>query len=247
MDSTASWPSGERSRTRRARGEAGLYVIVDADACERRGLSVEEVLTHVLESSERPEVVQLRAKGRNEALLENWLDLALPLAREREVEFVLNDRPDLAALFGAGTVHVGQGDSPLPAVRIAFPELRVGLSTHDLPQLDAALGAPGLAYVALGPIYATASKSRPESVVGSGLLVLAAERARSRGVPLVAIGGIDAERIAEVAPHVDLVAVIAAALPDEGFGEGGDIAAEITRRLGALHHALRQHPARAIP
>lgn len=236
MNSTAPWPFSERSRERRARGAAGLYVIVDADACERRGLEVGEVLGIVLESDERPEVVQLRAKGRSDQSVEAWLEAAAPLARAREVELVVNDRPDLAVLLGVDTVHVGQDDSPLDVVRGAFPELHVGLSTHDLAQLDDALAEPGLAYVALGPVFATGSKERAEPVVGLEMLEVAAERARARGVPLVAIGGIDAERAARVAPYVDLVAVIAAALPD---GALGDLPGAITQKLAALQAALR--------
>lgn len=250
MNRAPPWPSSERSRDRRARGEAGLYVIVDADACEQRGLDVGAVLLCMLQSAERPEVVQLRAKGRSDASIETWIETALPVAHEQQVELVVNDRPDLAALLGADSVHLGQDDSPLDVVRSAFPDLRVGLSTHDLAQLEAALAVPGLGYVALGPIFPTRSKERPEPVVGPELLAVAGERARAHGVPLVAIGGIDAARIVEVAPHVDLVAVIAAALPDQAgsapdSGVTDAVARAISHQLAQLQLALRQSPRRA--
>jgi thiamine-phosphate pyrophosphorylase len=126
-----------------------------------------------------------------------------------------NDRPDLALLAGADGVHVGQDDLPLAEVRRLAPGLRVGLSTHDLAQLDAALElAPD--YVAFGPVFATRSKARPDPVVGIAGLRAAAARARARGIELVAIGGIDRERAPEITGTGAIAAVIAALIPENG-------------------------------
>lgn len=122
-----------------------------------------------------------------------------------------NDRPDLALLAECDGVHVGQDDVPLSEVRRFAPQLSVGVSTHDPDQLARALEQrPD--YVAYGPVYSTRSKAQPDPVVGIAGLAEAARAARARGIPLVAIGGIDCERIAEVAEHADAAAVISALL-----------------------------------
>ena len=142
---------------------------------------------------------------------------------------VVNDRPDVARLAGADGVHVGQDDLAPADVRALLPGGIVGVSTHDRAQLAAAASS-GADYVAVGPVFATTSKARPDPVVG--LELLRAARGLTRA-PLVAIGGITAENAADViAAGADGVAVIGALLqaPDPG---------EAFRRLDA---ALR--PAR---
>lgn len=157
----------------------------------------------------------------------------------------IDDRPDVAALVGAFGVHVGQSDlPPLSARRVVGPEMRIGRSTHDALQFAEADADPEVDVIALGPIFATASKENPEAVVG--LDQLAAWCARTTK-PVVAIGGIDADRLAEVfAAGADSAAVLGAILPTSrathgvsGAGRGkmcappGD-AMEIRRRCERL-------------
>jgi thiamine-phosphate pyrophosphorylase len=93
-------------------------------------------------------------------------------------------------LVGATGVHLGQDDLPPAAARALLGAgAVVGLSTHNLAQVEAAVAAGGIDYLAFGPIFATASKRDPDPV--QGLDGLRAARARSPW-PLVAIGGIDA-------------------------------------------------------
>ena len=135
---------------------------------------------------------------------------------------VINDRPDVAHLIGAAGVHLGQDDLPPAAARaILGPDKLIGLSTHTLAQVDAAIDAGAIDYVAFGPIFATASKPAPDPV--QGLAALAAARARCP-LPLVAIGGIDACNLAGVfAAGADAIAVIgaiaAAADPERAMRE----------------------------
>jgi thiamine-phosphate pyrophosphorylase len=110
-------------------------------------------------------------------------------------------------------VHLGQDDlPPSEARRLLGPDVIVGCSTHSLDQLDSALRQP-IDYVAVGPVYATATKADAEPVVGLELV----RRARVlTDVPLVAIGGIDRERAREVlAAGADGLAVIAALLDQD--------------------------------
>jgi thiamine-phosphate pyrophosphorylase len=102
------------------------------------------------------------------------------------VQLIINDRADIAALLNAG-VHVGQDDlEPAVARRLLGPDAMLGYSTHNASQLLAA-DAELATYLALGPIFVTASKENPDPVLGLN------ELARLRPLtqrPLVAIGGI---------------------------------------------------------
>ena len=73
----------------------------------------------------------------------------------------------------------------------------IGLSTHSIAQLDAAMDQP-IDYVAVGPVFGTVSKDTGYDAVGLTLVKEAAVRARARGVPVVAIGGITLDRAEDV-------------------------------------------------
>jgi thiamine-phosphate pyrophosphorylase len=203
----------------------GLYPIVDVEGVRACGLDVVEFAARVLAA--RPALLQLRAKALGARQTLELARALVPLCRDAGALFFVNDRPDLAVLAGADGVHVGQSDLPIEEVRRFAPALKIGVSTHDLSQLDAALAArPD--YVAFGPVFPTTTKENPDPVVGINGLVRAKERATATGVPLVAIGGIDREGAAKLAPLGVLGAVIGALLP-----RGGDIDAstELAREL----------------
>jgi thiamine-phosphate pyrophosphorylase len=207
----------------------GLYPIIDTEALGTRGLSPIPFAESVLAA--RPPLVQLRAKalGGRETL--ELLRELVPRAHRAGALLFANDRPDLAVLAGADGVHVGQADLPLEEVRRFAPGLKVGVSTHDERQLEAALAAKP-DYVAFGPVFSTGSKAAPEPTVGVERLAGAGRLARAAGVPLVAIGGIARDRLEAVRDHADLVAVIAALLPS---ATGPD---DIEARARALSTAL---------
>ena len=119
---------------------------------------------------------------------------------------IVNDRADIAAIVGAGGVHVGQEDLPVEAARkICGGAVWVGVSTHNLEQLRAA-DATSADYIAVGPIFPTGTKVNPDPVVG--LEFLRAARGITRK-PLVAIGGITVESASDVyRAGADSVAVI---------------------------------------
>lgn len=122
------------------------------------------------------------------------------------VKFLLNDRPDIAAISGASGVHVGQDDLPPEDARRMVGRARwVGVSTHNLQQFQEA-AATSADYIAVGPIFPTASKQNPDPVVGLALL---REVRKLTSKPLVAIGGITLEGAADVfRAGADSVAVI---------------------------------------
>jgi len=176
-------------------------------------------------------MLQLRAKHADTRATLELLRALRPLCSEFGARLIANDRPDLAVLAECDGVHIGQEDLPLPLVRLLAPGLLVGVSTHTLEQLAAAL-AEKPDYVAFGPVFGTDSKERADPAVGLALLAQAHAAARSAGIPLVAIGGINLERAPVVAEHSDLGAVIAALQPNRGSLEGVSEAAQ------ALHAAL---------
>lgn len=138
------------------------------------------------------DLVQLREKEMSDEAIR---EAAPPIAAACEkagIPFILNDRPDLAAAMGADGVHVGQDDLPVPAARRMVGGI-VGLSTHTREQIVAAeLLRPD--YIAVGPVYETPTKpGRPS--VGLELVAFAAQHLT---LPWFAIGGIDADNIADV-------------------------------------------------
>lgn len=206
----------------------GLYAIIDLDFLNQRGVEPLPFVDAVLDA--RPAAVQLRAKSASAREALALLRAVRARASARSVPLFANDRPDLALLADCDGVHLGQGDLAVADARRLGPRLAVGVSTHGLAQLDAAL-AERPAYVALGPIFQTASKRDPEPVVGPEQLVEAARRCRAAHVPLLAIGGVSLENAPRVAPWAELGAVISALLPAAGL-------AGVTAAAAALHSAL---------
>jgi thiamine-phosphate pyrophosphorylase len=122
------------------------------------------------------------------------------------VRLIMNDRADLCLAAGFNGVHVGQDDlSPAGARCVIGDTLWLGVSTHNAEQLQRA-DQTSADYLAIGPVFATTSKDRPDPVVG----VEGVRRARQlTGKPLVAIGGItQANARSVVEAGADAVAVI---------------------------------------
>lgn len=215
----------------------GLYAIVDIESLDKRGLDPVRFAEHVLAAA--PAAIQLRDKSSGARRTLDLLRAVAPLAARAGVPLFANDRPDLGILAGCDGVHVGQDDLPVALVRALTPArpLKVGLSTHDAGQLEAALAeAPD--YVAIGPIFPTASKDRPSPVVGLERLSVLSARARQArpGLPIVAIGGISLDNAAQVGALADCAAVIQALLPSGTAASPWD---EITAKARALHAAVR--------
>ena len=130
----------------------------------------------------------------------------------RSVRLIMNDRADLAVAAEFDGVHVGQDDlSPEGARKVIGERLWLGVSTHNPEQISVA-DQTSATYVAIGPVFATASKANPDPVVG--LEGVRRARALTRK-PLVAIGGITRANCRSVIEAgADSVAVISDLLPD---------------------------------
>ena len=159
-------------------------------------------------------IIQYRDKRASSARLLAVAHRLSALAQSHPFRFVMNDRADIAALAGARGVHVGQEDLPVEAARrICGPDCWVGVSTHNLEQFRAAV-ATSADYIAVGPIFATATKERPDPIVGVEFIRQVRPMTQK---PIVAIGGITAEHAADVyAAGANSIAVAAdlATAPD---------------------------------
>ncbi len=201
------------NRADRLRELPGLYPILDADALARAGVSLTTAAQALYDAGLR--WIQYRDKqGSDAAVLESTRELRA-IFPAGEAVLILNDRVHLCAAVEADGVHIGQEDmAPAEARGILGPERLVGVSTHNIAQMRAALATGAPDYLAIGPVYATGSKENPDPVVG--LEGVRAARALTQ-LPLVAIGGIsrDTARVV-IEAGADAVAVISALLPGGG-------------------------------
>jgi thiamine-phosphate pyrophosphorylase len=162
--------------------------------------------------------IQLREKHLSPREFYVEAEEALRVARMRGVKLIINDRADIALALGADGIHLGQDDVPPEAARALLGEgAFIGFSTHSVEQAIAAARLP-VDYIAVGPVFATASKDNPDPVVGlEGL-----RRVREAGdsIPLVAIGGVTRENVSSVLDAgANSVAVISALFNPEDPSE----------------------------
>ena len=179
---------------------ARLNAIVDVEVASRAGWTPLDLAAAYINGGAR--FLQLRAKTLSGAA---FLDLAsriAEIAHGAGAVLVVNDRADIARLAGADGVHVGQDDLPPVSARALLgPRAVVGFSTHTELQIDTALEEP-VTYVAVGPVFGTATKETGYVAVGLDRVRHAAAKVRLKAAPtiagIVAIGGITLERAPDV-------------------------------------------------
>jgi thiamine-phosphate pyrophosphorylase len=179
-----------------------LYPITDA---RLSGLSHAEQVRRL--SAGGATFLQLREKHLAPREFYREAEEALRVARSLGMRLIINDRVDIALALRADGVHLGQDDLPPAAARkVLGDEAIIGFSTHNAEQASVAARLP-VDYLAIGPIFPTVSKENPDPVVGlEGLRLV---RELTGDIPLVAIGGIRLENIADVlAAGANSVAVI---------------------------------------
>ena len=177
------------------RGAPRVYLISDRRATNGRPLL--DVIARALDGAgahATSVAVQLREKDLEARPL---LDLARALRAStaaRGARLFVNDRVDVALAAGADGVHLGGGALPAADVVAIAPTLELATSTHAVAEVlqHRATAAPSVmvSFVVFGPVYETPSKRAYGPPVG-----LAALRdACATGLPVVAIGGVDADR-----------------------------------------------------
>jgi len=195
-----------------------LYPIVDTGVCRERHLDPVALLDAFLAGGAR--LVQLRDKSSSARERVALADAAVIRTRAAGARLIVNDRADVARLSGADGVHVGQDDLSVDDVRrVLGRDAIVGLSTHTTEQIDAAARTTAT-YIAVGPIFGTATKDTGYAARGLDLVGYASRRLRSgqarSGRPIVAIGGITLDRVPDVlAAGATSIAVISDLLTEE--------------------------------
>lgn len=161
--------------------------------CARRGLDPIALAEAFVRGGAR--ILQVRDKGESSAAFLALVRRIVRVTRAAGGRVIVNDRADIARLADADGVHVGQDDLPVDAaIELVGQDRIVGVSTHDREQIDRALAGPA-SYVAVGPVFDTATKVTGYEARGLALIRYAA----GRGKPIVAIGGITLARAPEVA------------------------------------------------
>ena len=194
-----------------------LYTLVDT-AC-LRGRNPQTVAQQLCDGGS--DLIQLRAKNSSPEEIRRLAEAILPVTTRADVRLVVNDHPLIAAAVGATFCHLGQEDffdagythvSELPTAGIP---LGIGLSTHAPPQAHRALAA-GAQYVAVGPVYATATKP----AAGPVTLDYVRWAAANLKIPWFAIGGINLQNLDDVlAAGARRICVVSAILNARGIVE----------------------------
>src|SRR4029077_12189009 len=105
---------------------------------------------------------QLRLKDVSDDAIVRAADTLRPICQQRDVAFIMNDRPDLALKLDCDGVHVGQDDMPYAeARRIVGPDRQVGVTCKASRHLAMTAGEAGADYVAFGAFFASNTKTVP--------------------------------------------------------------------------------------
>lgn len=209
-----------------------LYVICDAGVCERAGWTPVDFASACVDGGAR--LLQVRAKSWPGGRLLEAVAAITERTAGAGVRVVVNDRADVARLAGASGVHVGQDDlSPVATRAVVGLHAIVGLSTHTVAQIEAARAEP-ITYLAVGPVFGTATKDTGYDAVGVDMVRYAAGRT-APNVSVVAIGGMTLGNSGEViAAGAASVAVISDLLAT------GDPAARVRQFLERLARGERR-------
>ena len=166
-----------------------LCLILTRDLCSLPPLQVAEEA--VLGGAD---LIQVREKNCSASELYDWSRQVVNLGERLEVPVIINDSVEVAIATGASGVHLGQDDMPLAeARRILGDNKLIGLSTHDLTQLEQA-AAEGADYAGFGPLFPSATKGYDH---GLGPEKLAAAT-QATHLPLLAIGGITVDNVGNI-------------------------------------------------
>ena len=175
---------------RRLRGLPPIYAITDR---KRAGFATAaENVRHFVDSGVR--AIQIREKDLPGLELLTAAVESAAIVRSAGAALFVDDRCDVARIAGCG-VHVGEDDlPPADARRVLGEAFAIGASTHDLEAARRAFADPAVDAVAFGPVFESALRPGRAAV---GLDALA-RVAREKTKPLIAIGGIDPNRLADI-------------------------------------------------
>lgn len=192
-------------RKNKTRQLNGLYIVLDKLLLV--GRDEIEVARQVIHGGAK--IIQLRDKQSNKADLLSTAKKLRDLCHQSGVLFIINDYLDITLAVDADGVHIGQDDLPLAIVRKELPIDKIIGCSARTTTLATKAQDDGADYIAAGSIFATTTKS-DVIIIGTDRLK---QIRQAISVPLVAIGGIKRDNIAQViSAGADSAAVISAIL-----------------------------------
>ena len=216
---------GRELRAQQASRIKGLYVIIDPQVTG--GREPMDIARAAINGGAR--MLQLRDKLRDKGESLPLAAALQQLCHDNDALLIINDHVDVAAAVGSAGVHVGQSDLPVAeARRVLAPHQILGRSNREIHLLveSQEMGAD---HVAFGAIYPTSTKGGGRGP--QGIEPLRRARAATK-VPLIAIGGINAENVAPVVEAgADAVCVTAA------VGSAPEPEAAANRLVAAIREA----------
>jgi len=183
------------------------------------------------------DVIQVRVKDRGDRDVLGVVEIVLEWCAPYGACCIVDDRLDVALAAGAHGVHLGRDDLPVARARaVAGPALIIGATARD-PSSAVAAGADGASYIGVGPAYATATKDGLPPPIGvEGVARVCAVT----DLPVIAIGGVTADRVWELADAgASGVAVIGE------LADAADLGAAAHRLVAAVDRACGEGRARA--
>lgn len=190
-----------------------LYLVTDRSIL--KGKDIFEAVDEALRGGVT--LVQLREKDVSSLEFYNIALKMKELTKIYNVPLIINDRLDIALAIDAGGLHIGQEDLPLKVARKLLGKSKIlGYSVSNIE--EAIYGEEnGADYLGAGPVYLTGSKADAGRPIGLENLKSIKERVK---IPVVGIGGIGMDNIAEVRKiGIDGVSIISAILGSENIEE----------------------------
>jgi thiamine-phosphate diphosphorylase len=143
------------------------------------------------------DLIQVREPDLSDADLLALVRAMIRATAPLRTKVLVNDRPDVAVAAGAAGVHLRSDSASAARVRTMVPAgFVLGRSVHSLRDVDAALAGGGYDYLLFGTVFPSAGKPPDHPVAGLDGLAAACSRSP---IPVIAIGGIDAARLADIA------------------------------------------------
>jgi thiamine-phosphate pyrophosphorylase len=176
-----------------------IYLITSGETTERTTPATEDY-ANILRTVQaavaaRIDLIQIREKTLSANVLYQLATSAAAITKASATKLLINDRSDIAAAAGADGVHLTTSSLPAAVVRQSFGErFLIGVSTHSAAEADQARQT-GADFVVFGPVFDTESKKDGGEPVG--LLGLAEVCSQFEAFPVLALGGVTIENVAE--------------------------------------------------
>lgn len=188
--------------------KSDLYPVISSEFCA--GRDPFDVFCAAAEGGAK--IIQIREKNWAKGAIHRLACRCREVANRFGVLIIIDDHVDVALTAHADGVHLGQDDLPIDEAKRIAPELLLGSSTHNLPEIETAQRL-GTGYLNIGPIFATQTKTVGMPPLGVAFLK---EMIPHVTVPFSVMGGIKSRHISELAAagarHVAMVTEITQAL-----------------------------------